>query len=162
MTMNDDVANVLKEANKEVEQVKLSEQMCFALYSTQHAMNRVYKPLLKKIGLTYPQLLVLMALWEEDKQLVSDIGKTLFLESNTLTPLLKRLETMGYLKRERCVDDERKVRVSLSKTGKALQGSTNCFPLAILDASGLDVGSATDLVQKITHLRHSLLAFSEK
>jgi len=136
--------------------VSVSELLCFSLYSTHHSMNRLYKSLLKDIGLTYPQLLVLMALWEKDDQLVGEIGKTLFLNSNTLTPLIKRLESMEYVVRKRDTNDERKVLVSLTSAGKRLQGSTHCFPNTILEASGMNLESAIDLIKKITSLRESL------
>src|ERR1700747_3065925 len=92
----------------------LSNQLCFAVYSTAHAFNRVYKPLLDSLGLTYPQYLVMLTLWERDRVTVTAIGEQLFLDSGTLTPLLKRLEAAGLLRRSRDRADERQVLVTLT------------------------------------------------
>src|SRR6267143_6393446 len=99
----------------------LGNQLCFAIYSTAHAFNRVYKPLLKRLGLTYPQYLVMLVLWERDGLPVRDIGERLFLDSGTLTPLLKRLETAGLVRRTRSTDDERQVLIDLTPQGQALR-----------------------------------------
>lgn len=145
-----------------VENVGVSDLLCFALYSSHHVMNRLYKRLLSDIGLTYPQLLVLMVLWEKGDQLVGEIGKALFLDSNTLTPIIKRLEIMKYVKRRRNTADERKVLVTLTEAGKSLQKSTNCFPEAILEASGMSLNSAKDLVKNITRLRESISSYNDE
>ena len=97
----------------------LSEQLCFALYSTMAAMNKVYRKVLRELGVTYPQYLVLLVLWERDGLMVSEIGERLFLDSATLTPLLKRMEALGLLHRARAKDDERQVIVSLTARGLA-------------------------------------------
>ncbi|MCW5689006.1 MAG: MarR family transcriptional regulator, partial [Pseudolabrys sp.] len=99
----------------------VADLLCFAIYSAGHAFNRVYKPLLDKLGLTYPQYLVMVALWAENDQTVGQIGDTLFLESSTLTPLLKRLEGLGLLTRRRDPEDERQVRLCLTDKGDALR-----------------------------------------
>src|SRR5437660_5158483 len=99
----------------------LDNQICFAVYSTAHAFNRVYKPLLDRLGLTYPQYLVMLVLWERDGVAVKDIGERLFLDSGTLTPLLKRLEVAGFVKRTRSTQDERQVMSALTSQGQALQ-----------------------------------------
>jgi len=99
----------------------LDNQLCFAVYSTGHAFNRVYKPLLDRLGLTYPQYLVMLVLWERDDVAVKDIGARLFLDSGTLTPLLKRLEAAGLIKRTRGTEDERQVLVALTPQGHALR-----------------------------------------
>src|ERR1700731_3933331 len=96
----------------------LDNQLCFAVYSTAHAFNRVYKPLLDRLGLTYPQYLVMLVLWERDDVPVKDIGERLFLDSGTLTPLLKRLEAAGLIRRTRSVDDERQVLIALTAPGQ--------------------------------------------
>ena len=96
--------------------LRLDRQLCFAVYSTAHAFNRFYRPLLDKLGITYPQYLALMALWEEDGLSVSEIGKRLWLDSGTLTPLLKRLEALGLVTRRRAEADERQVLVAVSYT----------------------------------------------
>src|ERR1700737_1717466 len=96
----------------------LGNQLCFAVYSTAHAFNRVYKPLLDRLGLTYPQYLVMLALWERDGVPLKDIGERLFLDSGTLTPLLKRLEAAGLVKRTRSTEDERQVKIVLTALGQ--------------------------------------------
>src|ERR1700742_1670263 len=97
----------------------LGNQICFAIYSTAHAFNRVYKPLLDRIGLTYPQYLVMLVLWERDGLPVKEIGERLFLDSGTLTPLLKRMEAAELLKRSRSTEDERQVLIALTQKGLA-------------------------------------------
>ena len=99
----------------------LGEQLCFALYSTMLGMNKVYRKLLRELGVTYPQYLVLLILWERDALTVSEIGERLFLDSATLTPLLKRMEILGVLERVRAKGDERQVIVSLTQKGRELQ-----------------------------------------
>jgi DNA-binding MarR family transcriptional regulator len=136
----------------------VSELLCFALYSTNHAMNRAYKPLLKEFGLTYPQYLVLLKLWESDHQLVGALGKALFLESNTLTPMLKRLETAGYVTRKRDKQDERQVRINLTSTGKSLQDKTNCITDQIIETANLNKQSMEKMSEQVTQLRDALLS----
>src|ERR1700749_3475178 len=97
--------------------LRLDNQICFAVYSAAHAFNRVYKPLLDRLGLTYPQYLVMLGLWERDGVAVKDIGERLFLDSGTLTPLLKRLEAAGLVKRTRSTQDERQVLIALTPQG---------------------------------------------
>src|SRR5450631_1070027 len=99
----------------------LGNQICFSLYSTAHAFNRVYKPLLDRLGLTYPQYLVMLVLWERDGLAVKEIGERLFLDSGTLTPLLKRLEAAHLVKRTRSSADERQVLVALTAQGAGLR-----------------------------------------
>ena len=104
-----------------VEDLMLSDYLCFAVYSANLAFGKAYKPILEELGLTYPQYITIIALWEEDNQTVSGLGAKLFLESNTLTPMLKKLEAMGYLERQRDPGDERQVRISLTKSGRRLR-----------------------------------------
>jgi DNA-binding MarR family transcriptional regulator len=101
--------------------LQLGNQLCFAVYSTAHAFNRVYKPLLDRLGLTYPQYLVMLVLWERDGLSVKEIGERLYLDSGTLTPLLKRMEAAHLLKRTRSAADERQVLVALTAQGAALR-----------------------------------------
>src|ERR1700745_4312725 len=101
--------------------LQLGNQVCFAIYSTAHAFNRVYKPLLDRLGLTYPQYLVMLVLWERDGVPLKDIGERLFLDSGTLTPLLKRLEAAQLVKRTRSTEDERQVLIALTPQGQALK-----------------------------------------
>ena len=137
-------------------QLTIPDMICFALYSANHAMQRVYQPLLSPLGLTYPQFLVLMALWAEDGQRVTDLGRALGLESNTLTPLLKRMEAQGLVGRARDREDERQVRVTLTPTGQALQAKAEGIGACIFEACGLDVQALTRLRDEITALRDRL------
>src|SRR6202161_3301708 len=108
----------------------LSDYLCFAVYSANLAFGKAYKPILEELGLTYTQYIAIIALWEEDHQTVSDLGEKLFLESNTLTPMLKKLEGMGYLERQRDPEDERQVRVRLTKNGRRLREKDLTMSLA--------------------------------
>ncbi|MFB6565074.1 MULTISPECIES: MarR family winged helix-turn-helix transcriptional regulator [unclassified Streptomyces] len=117
--------------------LRLEDQLCFALYAASRAVTASYRPLLDELGLTYPQYLVMLALWERDSLSVRDLGAALQLESSTLSPLLKRLEANGLVLRERRVDDERSVAVRLTEAGAALQGKARAVPLAIGDAMNL-------------------------
>ena len=131
----------------------VADQICFALYSASHAMNRLYKPLLDGLGLTYPQYLAMVALWTEDRQTVGRLGERLMLESNTLTPLLKRLEAAGLVTRQRARADERQVLVSLTDQGRALQQRAAHIPGCVLAASGMAVADLTALQRQISTLR---------
>ena len=130
--------------------------LCFSIYSANHAFNRIYKSLLEKLGLTYPQYIAMVILWERDGQTVGELGQRLFLESNTVTPLLKRLETLGHIKRHRAPHDERQVRIYLTEAGKKLRQRALNIPHCILDASGLDGKQATRLLEEINSLRDAL------
>ena len=130
--------------------------ICFAIYTAGHAFNRVYKPLLDPLKLTYPQYLVMVALWAKDRQTVGSLSEALFLESNTLTPLLKRLEATGYVTRARDPDDERQVRIGLTKTGAALKTKTRDFPACIGAATGLSAADVHALHADILALRKRL------
>ena len=120
----------------------LGNQLCFAVYSTAHAFNRAYKPLLERLGLTYPQYLVMLVLWERDGVPVKDIGERLLLDSGTLTPLLKRLEAAELVKRTRSTEDERQVLIALTPRGQALKEKARAVPEGILAASNCSVGRA--------------------
>lgn len=113
--------------------------ICFAVYSTGLAFNRVYKPLLDRLGLTYPQYLAMVLLRQRDGQAVGELGEKLFLETSTLTPLIKRLEAAGYVTRKRDTADERVVRVSLTEAGRAVADEAACVPEEILQATGMTV-----------------------
>jgi MarR family transcriptional regulator, organic hydroperoxide resistance regulator len=135
---------------------KLGDFLCFAVYSANLAFGRAYRPILDKLGLTYTQYVTLVALGEADDQTVSDLGDRLFLESNTLTPILKKLEALGYVERRRNPADERQVRVNLTPAGRKLrlQVENDAFPL--LEATGL--GNDFAKVQKtVARLRNNLL-----
>jgi DNA-binding MarR family transcriptional regulator len=136
----------------------LGNQLCFAIYSTAHAFNRVYKPLLKRLGLTYPQYLVMLVLWERDGLSVKDIGERLFLDSGTLTPLLKRLEAAEFIKRTRSTEDERKVLIALTPRGQALREKARAVPQAILAASACSLTELSAMKNELVALRDRLNA----
>ncbi len=134
----------------------LDRQFCFALYSASHAMTKTYKPMLDQLGLTYPQYLVMLVLWEQDAVLVKDIGARLFLDSGTLTPLLKRLEAGGLLTRRRDPDDERQVRIVLSDAGRALKQAAQGIPAQVLCASGQQIDALSRLRSELSQVRDDL------
>jgi MarR family transcriptional regulator, organic hydroperoxide resistance regulator len=138
--------------------LRLDNQICFAVYSAAHAFNRVYKPLLDRLGLTYPQYLVMLVLWERDDVPVKDIGEKLFLDSGTLTPLLKRLEAVHLLKRTRSRDDERQVLIALTPQGHALKDKARSVPQSILAASNCSVSELVAMKDEIVALRDRLNA----
>jgi DNA-binding MarR family transcriptional regulator len=131
--------------------------LCFAIYSTNLAFNRVYKPLFAKLGITYPQYLTLIALKEEGGQTVGQLGEKLFLESSTLTPLLKRMETAGYVTRRRDSNDERQVRVTLTDAGHGLFEKAFKGRKPVIDATGFTPAEFNRLQQDLIRLRGNLL-----
>jgi len=136
----------------------LENQVCFAIYSAAHAFNRVYKPLLDRLGLTYPQYLVMLVLWERDGVPVKDIGQRLFLDSGTLTPLLKRLEAAGLIERTRSAEDERKVMIALTSRGQALREKAKAVPHGVLAAAACSIGELSEMKDEIVALRDRLNA----
>jgi DNA-binding MarR family transcriptional regulator len=136
----------------------LSDFLCFSIYSANLAFSRVYKPVLEELGLTYPQYITLIALWEEDEQTVKGLSDRLFLEPSTMTPMLKRLEAMGYVTRTRGVEDERIVRVSLTEGGRLAREKG--IPLADVTAkaTGLNRDEFAILQKGISNLRSNLMA----
>ena len=138
--------------------LSLDNFLCFAIYSTGHAFNQFYRPLLDAIALTYPQYLVMVALWTGNDQTVKALGEKLSLESSTLTPLLKRLEAAGYLTRARDPDDERQVRVRLTATGRALKSRARSIPACVGGALGLSNEQLKTLQADILSIRDRLLA----
>ncbi|HYG87799.1 MAG TPA: MarR family transcriptional regulator [Azospirillum sp.] len=143
-------------ADKDDSPLALSNLLCFAVYSAAHAFNRVYKPLLDKLDLTYPQYLVLVVLWERDGLTVKEIGNRLYLDSGTLTPLLKRLESAGLLRRVRDQEDERQVRIHLTAEGRALRAKAEAIPTEIACAAQQPIEQFQDLMQRILDLRNAL------
>jgi MarR family transcriptional regulator, organic hydroperoxide resistance regulator len=134
---------------------KLADFLCFAVYSANLAFGRAYKPILDELGLTYTQYIAIVALWEQDNQTVSSLGEKLFLESNTLTPILKKLESMGYLRRQRDAADERQVLISLTDAGRGLReklGGRN-----LVKASGLSPEEFPKLQRAVVSLRNNLI-----
>jgi DNA-binding MarR family transcriptional regulator len=147
--------------SKKSVQPLLDQSLCFAVYSAGLAFNRLYKPILDPLGLTYPQYLVMMALWEKDGQGVGELGDLLFLESNTLTPLIKRLEAAGLVKRARDTEDERQVRVSLTASGRELLKQASCVPMQVLEASGMSIEQVVRLRNSVAGLRDNLRAAAD-
>ncbi len=133
--------------------LQLDNQLCFALYSSSLAMTKLYKPLLEPMGLTYPQYLALLVLWERDALTVSELGERLFLDSGTLTPLLKRMEAAGWLTRQRASDDERRVIVSLTTPGRALREQARAVPVQLAQATGCSAAELAELTQRLQQLR---------
>jgi MarR family transcriptional regulator, organic hydroperoxide resistance regulator len=135
----------------------LNEQLCFAVYSLSLAINKAYRPLLKKLGLTYSQYLVMLVLWESDQRTVTDIGEQLFLDSATLTPLLKRLEAAELLQRVRSSKDERQVIICLTDAGRGLRQQTSSLMDEVLCAMGCPVEELVSLRDRMKVLRNHLI-----
>ena len=138
---------------------RLGDFLCFSIYSANLAFGRAYRPILEKLGLTYPQYVSIVALWEEDNQTVGRLGDKLFLESNTLTPMLKKLEAMGYIRRQRDPADERQVVVSLTDAGWALRDKISSAGL--VKACGLSPEEFASLRQNIVAVRDKMIAAAE-
>jgi len=136
--------------------LQLDNQLCFALYSTSLAMTKVYKPLLDELGLTYPQYLAMLVLWERDGLMVSELGERLYLDSGTLTPLLKRLEVSGYISRVRDAKDERRVNITLTSSGRKLKTRATKIPGCILSASQCALPELVALTKQVQGLRQRL------
>jgi len=136
--------------------LSLDEQLCFSIYSAGIAINRAYKPMLDALGITYPQYLVLHALWEQDGRTVGAIAQRLALESSTVTPLVKRLEQAGLVGRERDPADERQVRVRLSRKGRTLREKCGCLGEELSSRSGMNASSLAALNRQVQALRDSI------
>jgi DNA-binding MarR family transcriptional regulator len=142
---------------RRVPQLELDNQLCFALYNASRAVIRAYAPLLEELGVTYPQYLTLLVLWEADEALsVGDLGARLHLDSGTLTPLLKRLEQLGLVGRERDPHDERRVLVSLTPEGRALRARAVDIPARLLPRYGLDLATVRALREQLSGLVDAL------
>jgi len=133
--------------------LQLDRQLCFALYSSSLAMTKLYKPLLAPLGLTYPQYLVMLVLWEADGVSVSQLGQRLSLDSGTLTPLLKRLEALGHVERRRASDDERRVDLFLTPAGRKLRAQALDIPEQLACASACELDELVTLTQRLHELR---------
>ncbi len=138
----------------------LDNQFCFALYSASLAMTKTYKPFLETLGLTYPQYLVMLVLWQQDDVLVKTIGEQLFLDSGTLTPLLKRLEASNLIVRARDDVDERQVRITLTKEGRALKKKAQDIPRQVLCASGQPQAALGNMRAQLSVIRDDLIRFN--
>ena len=136
--------------------LRLDQQLCFALYSSSLLMTKLYKPVLGALGLTYPQYLALLVLWEADAVSVRELGDKLYLDSGTLTPLLKRMEAAGLLTRERATDDERRVVVALTPAGRALRRKAAHIPATVACASGCKLDTLTALTAQLQALRNNV------
>jgi len=136
----------------------LDEQLCYAIYSAGMAVQRLYKPLLDELGLTYPQYLVLNVLWREDSQTVGRIAESLALESSTLTPLLKRLEAGGLVRRARNPDNERQVVVALTDAGRDLRSRAGCLGDALIGTSGQAPAQLNAMAAELRRLRDAIYA----
>jgi len=147
--------------NKAPAPARVDDLLCFSVYSAGLAFNRIYKPLLEELGLTYPQYLVMVALWADDNQTVGGLGRQLFLESNTLTPLLKRLEAMGYLSRVRDEADERVVHLRLTPIGRNLREKASHIPGCIFAATGFSEKKLMELQADISKLRDNVLKIAQ-
>lgn len=137
---------------------RLDEQLCFALYSASRAVTAAYRPLLDELELTYPQYLVLLVLWEEEPCTVSHLGDRLHLDSGTLSPLLKRLESAGLVRRRRSATDERRVDITLTPEGRALEERAACIPDRLLgsnDSAGGDLAALREALHLITAEMHA-------
>lgn len=137
---------------------KLGDYLCFAIYSANLAFGRAYRPILEKFDLTYTQFVTLVALWDQDKQTVGELGEKLFLESNTLTPILKKLEAAGYVERRRDPADERQVRISLTPAGRKLRDAR--IGSELFEATGLGENFAK-VQRTVAKLRDNMLAASD-
>ena len=139
---------------------RLADFLCFAIYSANLAYGRAYKPILEELGLTYTQYIAIVALWEQDNQTVTSLGEKLFLESNTLTPILKKLETMGYLRRQRDPADERQVLVSLTDAGRGLREKG--LGMNLVEASGLTADEFPKVQKAVVTLRNNLIKAAQR
>ncbi len=134
----------------------LDERLCFALYSANLGLNKVYRKLLAPLGLTYPQYLVMLVLWDSDRLTVSAVGDRLFLNSTTLTPLLQRMEKAGLLHRQRSASDERQVIISLSETGKRLKARAEDLPACVAAAMAMPMDDLNAMRDQLSALRLNL------
>lgn len=135
--------------NKEI---KLEDQLCFSLYSCSRAILRLYRPFLDELNLTYPQYLVLLVLWEKQQSSIKELGKLLDLDSGTLTPMLKRMETAQLIERKRDKEDERIVLVSITEKGASIREKAMCIPQSLLNTSGMSMEEIQELNKAIKHL----------
>ncbi|MEJ6475023.1 MarR family winged helix-turn-helix transcriptional regulator [Pseudoalteromonas piscicida] len=134
-------------------QLNLDQQICFKLYAASRQVTRLYQPILKEVGLTYPQYIVLLILWEQDGQPIKEIGERAKLNSNTLTPLLNRLEQHGLVNRKKNSDDERQTFIYLTQTGRALEQSCACIPAKMVSKAGLSMEQIQQLSQALDILQ---------
>jgi DNA-binding MarR family transcriptional regulator len=152
------IISAMESKSDKINQVpQLDDQLCFAMYSTSLAMTKLYRKLLRKLGLTYSQYLVMMVLWQQDELTVTDIGERLFLDSATLTPLLKRMEIQELISRNRAINDERQVIITLTKAGNALKKQASELPKSVLCAIECTPAQASKMKEQLAILRSSLM-----
>jgi DNA-binding MarR family transcriptional regulator len=156
------LSNDEKDSKMTYEQLKLDNQLCFPFYAVSRLITRAYQPYLDELGITYPQYLVLLVLWEKNGITVSEISQRLILNTNTITPLLKRLEALGILNRQRASDDERKVIISLTEKGKAMQEAAADIPLKLTRGLNSEVLNAEELVDLRDKLQLIIQSITQK
>jgi DNA-binding MarR family transcriptional regulator len=142
--------------SKNPQLLNIDDFLCFAVYTAHHAFNRVYQPLLQELGLTYPQFIAMLSLWSRDPLTVSELGERLYLRSNTLTPMLKRLEERGYIARSRDDSDERQVNISLTAAGKKLEAKASGIIKEVRRATGLTDREMKRVLASVSELRDAL------
>ncbi len=144
------------------ELLKLDNQLCFSIYAASRAITRAYRPILEKYGLTYPQYLVLLILWETEDLTVNEIGRRLYLDSGTLTPLLKRMESTQFIERHRSANDERKVEIRLGPKGQELRRKAITIPETLIETNHLDAGEVMRTKVMVDQILTKLLECSDQ
>ncbi len=156
------LSNDEKDSNMTYDQLKLDNQLCFPFYAVSRLITRAYQPYLDELGITYPQYLVLLVLWEKNGITVSEISQRLILNTNTITPLLKRLEVLGILNRQRATDDERKVIVSLTEKGQAMKNEAADIPFKLTQGLNSEVLNAEELIDLRDKLQLIIQSITQK
>ncbi|WP_253805456.1 MarR family winged helix-turn-helix transcriptional regulator [Fictibacillus arsenicus] len=150
--MNEGKESIMEDQNP----LLLESQICFKIYTLEREITKLYRNLLQDLDMTYPQYLVMLLLWEKDGMTVKEIGKRLFLDSGTLTPMLKRMEANGIIKRRRSTEDERSVIISLTKKGEQLKQKAECIPSKLVEDMSLDHGELPTLNKTLTNMLYRL------
>ncbi len=150
--MNDDIAR----------QIKLDVLLCFAAYSASHAFNRLYRPLLDRLGLTYPQFIVMMVLWEHGQTTMKALSEKVMLDSSTLTPLLKKLEAAGYVTRARNKDDERVLDITATDKGMSMKLDGQRAAVTLAEATGETIEGMLELQQRLVRARENVARYVEE
>jgi DNA-binding MarR family transcriptional regulator len=156
------LSNDEKDSNMTYDQLKLDNQLCFPFYAVSRLITRAYQPYLDELGITYPQYLVLLVLWEKNGITVSEISQRLILNTNTITPLLKRLEVLGILNRQRATDDERKVIISLTEKGQAMKYEAADIPFKLTRGLNSEVLNAEELIDLRDKLQLIIQSITQK
>jgi DNA-binding MarR family transcriptional regulator len=156
------LSNDEKDSNMTYDQLKLDNQLCFPFYAVSRLITRAYQPYLDELGITYPQYLVLLVLWETNGITVSEISQRLILNTNTITPLLKRLEVLGILNRQRATDDERKVIISLTEKGQAMKNDAADIPFKLTNELNSELLNAEELIDLRDKLQLIIQSITQK